>query len=116
MSIEEFNKYLNMPRTRFTDMVFGLLDRDKSGQLDFRGVLLLRAACASLTIGCGWARFACQTPMLLRSAAEYLGGVWNFCSLDGRGLSRFTFELMDKEKKGHLTKVGVAADLEPASA
>ena len=46
VSIEEFSDYLDVARSKFTDIIFGLLDRDKSGQLDFRGTQTQRAPFA----------------------------------------------------------------------
>ena len=35
MSVEEFHEYLGVPQTRFSERVFGILDLDGSGALDF---------------------------------------------------------------------------------
>jgi hypothetical protein len=35
MSVEEFHDYLGMPQTKFSERVFGVLDADGSGALDF---------------------------------------------------------------------------------
>ena len=39
MSLEEFADHLSLPTSKFVSIVFGLLDEDKSGQLDFRGTV-----------------------------------------------------------------------------
>ena len=35
MSVEEFHQYLGVPQTKFSERVFGILDLDGSGALDF---------------------------------------------------------------------------------
>ena len=35
MSVEEFHEYLGVPITRFSERVFGIIDLDGSGALDF---------------------------------------------------------------------------------
>ena len=35
MSVEEFHQYLGVPQTKFSERVFGIIDLDGSGELDF---------------------------------------------------------------------------------
>jgi len=35
MSVEEFHDYLGVPVTKFSERIFGVLDTDGSGALDF---------------------------------------------------------------------------------
>ena len=91
LSIQEFIAFLKVEQSRFTEIVFGFLDLDKSGQLDYKGVssvllsLVARISCGSLLVvklssvpGCffgfrvpGWRmellhpQLACNVPVYL---------------------------------------------------
>jgi hypothetical protein len=93
LSYDEFCEYYGFKRSIFIDRVLEVVDVDRSGELDFKG----ESPCVHESC---WLRSD-----LVHAFAEFIGSVWNYCSLGPRGLCKFVFDIMDVDKKGSLNRV-----------
>lgn len=110
MSLKEFYKHYKIKKSMFADRVFGILgtyqgvlcehdsaSRIRCEQIAMEAVNYLSRvrsdSSGSFVVVCGSLVHAIVAGNALVLSAEFMIGIWNFCTLDSKNMVRFAFEL-----------------------